>query len=119
MGLAMKVFSGAKTSDAGIREVTVSDVAAARGKVRVVDVREPHEFTGELGHVPGADLVPLATVGDAAKGWDREGELVLVCRSGGRSGRATALLVSMGFHHVVNMTGGMLAYVDAKLPVER
>jgi rhodanese-related sulfurtransferase len=115
----MKIFSGAKTSDAGIREVTVQDVAEARGNVRIVDVREPHEFTGELGRVPGAELVPLATVGDAAKAGDREAELVLVCRSGGRSGRATALLASMGFQSVVNMTGGMLAYVDAKLPVER
>ncbi len=109
----------ARTTPEGIREVTASDVAEVRGRVRLVDVREPHEFTGELGHIPGAELVPLGTVAEAAKAWDKSKTLVLVCRSGGRSGRATALLASMGFRDVYNMTGGMLAYNDAKLPVER
>jgi rhodanese-related sulfurtransferase len=103
----------------GIREVTPLDVAANREKVRIVDVREPHEYTGELGHIPGAELVPLATLSDAAKAWDKRAEIVLVCRSGARSGRACAQLAVMGFENVFNLAGGMIAYNEAKLQVER
>ena len=99
-------------------EITPSSVAAAGARFRIIDVREPAEFTGELGHVAGAELVPLATVESAARGWDKEQEIVMVCRSGARSGRAAALLASMGFRHVMNMTGGMLAWNEARLPVE-
>jgi rhodanese-related sulfurtransferase len=103
----------------GVREVSPDDVHAARGSVTLIDVREPHEFTGELGHIPGAKLVPLGTVEEAATAWPKEDEIVVVCRSGARSGRATALLSSMGFARVYNMAGGMLAYGEQKLPVER
>lgn len=111
--------SVARTNEQGLREISVHDALAVRGKVRFVDVREPVEWAGELGHIEGAELVPLATVAQAAAGWDRAAEVVLVCRSGGRSGRATAQLASMGFSGVYNMVGGMLAWNDAKLPVAR
>ena len=103
---------------AGILEASVHDVSAVRGSVRLIDVREPDEFRGELGHIPRAELVPLATVERSAATWDKDQELVMVCRSGGRSGRATIALKNMGFHKVVNMAGGMLAYNAAKLPTE-
>ncbi len=103
----------------GYRDTTPAAVAAAAGKVRLVDVREPHEFVGELGHLAGAELVPLATVEAAAAGWDKDAELVLVCRSGARSGRAAALLTQLGFTKAMNMVGGMLAVHQARLHVER
>ncbi len=85
---------------------------------RVIDVREPDEFIGELGHIPGAELVPLATVATAAAGWPREQALVVVCRSGARSATAAATLVAMGFENVSNLEGGTLGYGAAGLPVE-
>lgn len=103
----------------GFREIEVQRLAAARGGARLVDVREPSEYRAELGHIAGTELVPLATVDQAAKGWDRDQEIVLVCRSGGRSGRAAAALAAMGFKRVINMAGGMLAWNAAGLPVER
>jgi rhodanese-related sulfurtransferase len=42
-----------------------------------------------------------------------------VCRSGGRSARAAALLASVGFRRPMNMVGGMLAWNEARLAVER
>ena len=75
----------------------------------IVDVREPRETQGELKPLPDAELVPLATVTARAAGWDRDAPLVMVCRSGGRSGQATRALQKMGFQKVVNMEGGMLA----------
>lgn len=103
---------------AGVLHAEVRTVAAHQPK-RVIDVREPSEFTGELGHIPGAELVPLATLPDAARDWPRDGELIIVCRSGGRSTNAAQQLTALGFEHVINMAGGMLAWNDAGLPCER
>lgn len=79
-------------------------------KVRLIDVREPHEFHGELGHIPGAELVPLATVELSASSWDKSEPVMLVCRSGKRSSIAAALLCKLGFTEVHNLQGGMLAW---------
>jgi glyoxylase-like metal-dependent hydrolase (beta-lactamase superfamily II)/rhodanese-related sulfurtransferase len=100
-------------------DVDPTFVATNRDHVALVDVREPQEFTGELGHVPGAKLVPLAKLLDAAAGWDRDLEIVLVCRSGGRSARAATELAKRGFRHLYNLRGGMVAWNEARMPVER
>lgn len=113
------LFEDAAARPGGWVDVYPARVAEARGTVRVIDVREPHEHRGELGHPVGAELVPLATLPQAAQRWDREREIVLVCRSGARSARAAALLASMGFRRVMNMAGGMLAWNEAGLPVSR
>jgi len=63
----------------------------------------------------------LATLGPALMSYlqkeDRNKEIVFVCRSGGRSGQATELALQMGFNKVANMTGGMIAWNLATLPV--
>jgi glyoxylase-like metal-dependent hydrolase (beta-lactamase superfamily II)/rhodanese-related sulfurtransferase len=100
-------------------DVDPTFVTANRDHVALVDVREPHEFTGELGHVRGAKLVPLDKLLATATEWDRETEIVLVCRSGGRSARAATELVKRGFRHLYNLRGGMIAWNAARLPVER
>jgi rhodanese-related sulfurtransferase len=43
------------------------------------------------------------------KSWDREAPIALICRSGGRSGKAALQLLGMGFRRVISMRGGMLA----------
>lgn len=83
---------------------------------RIIDVREPHEYSGELGHLPGAELVPLAMLAATASAWDRDEPLLMVCRSGARSSRAADLLVGMGFTRIHNMVGGMLAVHAGGLP---
>ncbi len=112
-------YESAQANPGGYRDVPPTQVAAFGPEIRIVDVREPHEFTGELGHIRGAELVPLATLDAAAKSWPMDDEVVLVCRSGGRSGRAAAALATMGFRRVMNMVGGMLAWNEARLPVDR
>lgn len=92
------------------------DVDRLRTSIRVVDVREPVEFTGDLGHIAEAELVPLGTVMEAAATWDQAAPIILVCRSGARSGRAGEALVAMGFAHVTNMVGGMIAWNQEGLP---
>ncbi|HET7304573.1 MAG TPA: rhodanese-like domain-containing protein [Segeticoccus sp.] len=77
----------------------------------VVDVREPDEW--ELGHAPAAVHIPLgdlpARLADLP---DDADTLPVVCRSGGRSGRAVQWLLQQGFD-VANLDGGMRAWAAA------
>jgi rhodanese-related sulfurtransferase len=83
----------------------------------VVDVRSPAEFAG--GHVPGAVNVPLDRVVGAPELASFAGQTVhLICQSGGRSGRAAALLAN-GNSPVVNVLGGTGGWRAAGFPIER
>lgn len=89
------------------------DVAAAmdfagRTGATIVDVREPHEFVGELGHIDGAENIPRAEIMQASLDWDFDTPLLVVCRSGRRSRGVCDQLARRGFRHVVNLRGGML-----------
>ncbi len=106
-------------SPGGIPEVEPEWLASHPNAGRIVDVREPNEFNNDLGHVQGSELVPLGTVASAAQSWIREAPLVLVCRSGGRSGKAALALQAMGFTRVVSLRGGMLAWQARRLPAVR
>lgn len=114
----MHPYDSASPNPSGYRDVLPREVAACDETLRIIDVREPSEFVGELGHIAGAELVPLATIETAAASWRREEDIVLVCRSGQRSARAAASLTAAGFRRVMNMTGGMVAWNEAGLPVE-
>lgn len=109
----------ARKTPFGFAEVAPADFAAHRGQVRLIDVREVAEFNDALGHAAGAELVPLATLPQVADAWRRDEPIAVVCRSGGRSGRGAMALVQMGFGQVYNVTGGMLGWNGAGLPVER
>lgn len=78
--------------------------------LRMIDVREVREFDGPMGHIDGAELVPLGTLLAAARDWDRTQTLVMVCHSGARSAHATLALSRMGFESVHNLQGGMIAW---------
>jgi glyoxylase-like metal-dependent hydrolase (beta-lactamase superfamily II)/rhodanese-related sulfurtransferase len=105
-------------SAGGFPEVSPEWVAQNRDRLHVVDVREPDEYRGELGHIAGADLAPLATLAAAAGTWDRQVPLVTVCRSGGRSGKAALELARLGYRRVASMAGGMRAWNAQHLPLE-
>lgn len=104
---------------AGIDEVDPYWVAEHMRGLQIVDVREPQEYTGDLGHIQGATLVPLGTLPEETGRLDRGRPTVAVCRSGGRSARAVAILEKDGFERVANLTGGMLAWNERGLPVSR
>lgn len=86
--------------------------------VSIIDVREPDEYRGELGHIAGAALIPLGSLRAAAHGLSREAAYVLVCRSGGRSGRAALDLARLGFARAASLRGGMAEWKKRELPVE-
>lgn len=87
----------------------------------VLDVREPEEFVGDLGHIQGALLVPLDLLVSRLpklSGY-AEREVIVVCRAGARSASACALLRKAGFRSVKNLDGGMLGWKKAGLSVHR
>ncbi|MGQ4668099.1 rhodanese-like domain-containing protein [Metabacillus halosaccharovorans] len=73
--------------------------------LNIIDVREVEEV--EAGKIPGAIHIPLGLLEFRMNELDKSKEYIMVCRSGGRSGRACQFLDSYGFN-VINMTGGML-----------
>ncbi len=115
----MALYETARPNPAGYRDVTHADVKLPAQGYRLVDVREPHEYTGELGHIAGAVLMPMNSVPAHAGQWNKDEELLFICKSGGRSGNVAAALARMGFTKVMNLTGGMLGWNAAGLPVEK
>ncbi|HYK73953.1 MAG TPA: rhodanese-like domain-containing protein [Pseudoneobacillus sp.] len=79
--------------------------------LHIIDVRETDEVAE--GKIPGAVNIPLGLVEFRMHELDKTKEYVMVCRSGGRSGRASQFLESQGFK-VINMTGGMLSWEGKK-----
>jgi hydroxyacylglutathione hydrolase len=86
--------------------------------VVLVDVRNPVEYTGELGHIPGAQLVVLDTLPTHIDELPKDKTVVFVCLSGGRSSRATHFAKENGFSSVYNLKGGMKLWNELKLEVE-
>lgn len=94
------------------------DVAAAMAfakdkQATIVDVREPHEYVGELGHIEGAVSIPRGEILQASLDWDFDAPLLMVCRSGRRSRGVCDQLAKRGFRNLVNLRGGMLQYRES------
>lgn len=103
----------------GIEEIGPDWVSANSDRLQIVDVREHEEFTGPLGHIGGAALIPLGTLPAELARIDTSRPVVTVCHSGGRSARAYLFLKQAGYERVANMTGGMLGWHALGLPVKR
>jgi rhodanese-related sulfurtransferase len=92
-------------------DVAATDVPA---DAFLLDVREPEEWTA--GHAPGATHLPLGQLPQRLDELPRDTDIVCVCRGGGRSAQAAALLAGQGFA-VRNLDGGMLAWARAGRPL--
>ncbi len=103
---------------AGIWELEPRWLEEHLHEVQVVDVREPAEFDGPLGHVPDARLLPLSSLAARANELAKDKPIVTVCRSGARSAQATLMLGKQGFDKVANLAGGMLRWRALRLAVE-
>jgi rhodanese-related sulfurtransferase len=101
-----------------VEEIAPRDAHARLGELRIVDVRAEHEFRGPLGRIAGAELVPLGEIPAAAARLRSDRLLLVVCRSGNRSGKACAQLAEAGVR-ALNLAGGMIAWNRDALPVER
>jgi rhodanese-related sulfurtransferase len=111
--------SQAKESPAlAFDDITVRD-AFARPDLIKIDVRQPDELASELGYVDGVHNFPLGDL--LAHGLPaslpKDAPILMICRSGGRSGKAARYLTQCGFTKIYNLEGGMLAWNEAHLPV--
>lgn len=104
----------------GVREISVQETHELGNNVRLIDVRMPDEFVGDLGHIAGAELIVLGP--DLLKfleNGNRDENIIFVCKSGGRSGQATFASQNMGYKNTANMIGGMMAWNQFKLPITK
>lgn len=112
------------TLERGVNDQVVSDVTVEEVKQTlqgtappvILDVRNPGEVTGELGHILDAINIPVAEL--SGRLGELEGlrgkEIITVCKSGGRAHTAAQILMQVGFLKVHVMRGGMMAWSQAK-----
>ncbi len=101
----MKIQSFDKDGIPTIKLTSTSDLSG----YQLIDVRRPDEFTGELGHIPGAILKTLGPeLMDFLETANKHEPILFICRSGVRSAQATGIAMDYGFEQVYNMEGGML-----------
>ena len=102
-------------------DITVQELKAsldAGDRLRVIDVREPHEW--EIVHLEGADLIPLGDILARMNELDTAEPIALLCKSGVRSAKALHQLRDAGFRKLKNVRGGIVAWaieIDTELPV--
>jgi rhodanese-related sulfurtransferase len=86
----------------------------------VVDVRDPGEYGA--GHILGAKNVPLSRIdsgGAEIAGKRKDKPVIVYCDTGNRSAKAAAALKRQGYARVLNLAGGLGAWQQAGLPVEK
>jgi rhodanese-related sulfurtransferase len=90
-----------------------------REKAVVIDVGEPHEFAA--GHVIGSKSVPFGQLEDRLPGLVKNKALpvIMVCPVGARAARAVGVAKKLGFEQAQSIAGGLKAWRDAGLPVEK
>ncbi|MDB4870632.1 MAG: UBA/THIF-type binding protein [Gemmatimonadales bacterium] len=96
-----------------IQEIQPSQLASRLKKgeqLEIIDVREPYEW--EIGHIPGARLVPLGNIAEEIPRLDKRRETILYCKVGARSMYAAQQLSEAGVSDVRNLAGGILRWID-------
>ncbi|WP_422772585.1 rhodanese-like domain-containing protein [Plantactinospora sp. WMMC1484] len=98
---------------ANLPSVTAAEVPA---DAYLLDVREADEWAA--GHAPGAHHLPMMEVPARMSEIPADGDVVVVCRSGGRSAQVVGYLMNNGWDNVRNLDGGMRDWAAAGRPVE-
>ena len=111
----MRAAGSAMVSSAPMRsnEVSVEDLKAMRDRGEsfvLVDVREPREWA--ISDLPGSVKIPLGTLPQSLDKLSQEDEIVVYCRTGGRSGNAVQFLQRMGFPKAKNLVGGINLWAE-------
>ena len=107
-----------------IRGIKEADCIAALQLINhkdalVLDVREESEY--QMGHILNSKLIPVGKLSERIGELEkyREQPIVVVCRTGNRSGMACANLGKRGFTQAYNLVGGVTAWQKANLPLEK
>ena len=102
-----------------IKEITAQQAQQMLegGDAVLIDVREPVEYH-EI-RATGASLIPLGAFQSRVNELPKDKDVLLICRSGGRSAQATLIAQQAGYERVYNVAGGTMAWSSAKLPTEQ
>jgi adenylyltransferase/sulfurtransferase len=102
-----------------MKEITVQELKAkldANEDFQLIDVREQKEF--DFVNING-ELIPLGSVMNNLDKFSKDKEVIVMCRSGIRSGQVVDALKAKGFNNLANLKGGILAWareIDTTLP---
>ena len=102
-----------EAAEAPVPVISVQDLKKkldAKEKFELVDVREKFEY--DICRIPGSKLIPLGELPSRMSELDSADEIVLQCKTGGRSGKALKLLREAGFTKLDNLEGGITAWAD-------
>lgn len=91
----------------GVYEVDTCWVEAHGRAYQLVDIRNLADFSGPLGHIAGAELVPVSALEQLVQEWPMDTPLVLLCNDGFLAAEAARMLREMGYEKVAVMRGGM------------
>lgn len=117
----MLIWPAIKRLVSGTHEVSTFDATQLinRRDALVLDVRESGDYAN--GHIPGAKHIPFAQLASRLKELEKfkQRPIVVTCGSGTRSGSAVGILRKAGFNEAVNLKGGIAAWQQASLPLEK
>jgi rhodanese-related sulfurtransferase len=110
--LANSAQAGTLTANGAVQRIN-------REKAVVLDVSEADEFAA--GHVGGSKNVPLAQLEEKLLSTvkNKSLPLILVCATGSRANRALAVVKKLGYEQAEVLSGGLKAWKEANLPVEK
>jgi sulfur-carrier protein adenylyltransferase/sulfurtransferase len=97
----------------GVPSLTVEELKAIQDRgerVTLLDVREPHEWA--ISELPGSVRIPLGTLPQRFSELSHDDDVVVYCRSGGRSAQAVQFLRQMGYTGARNLIGGINHWAD-------
>lgn len=100
-------------------EVLPKNVLKNKKDLHLIDVRRPEEYSGELGHIKGSELLTVDELPQKIDSLPKDKTIVFICRTGNRSGIATAFAQENGLNSVYNMKGGMVLWNELNLEVEK
>ncbi len=93
-----------------IPEIKPKALHARMEAYRLLDVREP--FEREICHIEPSDHLPLGELAKRDPALPKDATIVVYCKTGGRSMKAARALKKRGYQNVINLAGGVLAWVD-------
>lgn len=105
---------------AEVPEMSCPDVKNNVQNWKLVDVRTPEEYVGELGHIAGAELVTLGPkLTTYLEKQSPKEKIIFICRSGSRSIKAVKQSQTIGLENTVSMQGGMLEWNRLGYPTQK
>jgi glyoxylase-like metal-dependent hydrolase (beta-lactamase superfamily II)/rhodanese-related sulfurtransferase len=114
--LASPPWAPVVTTYAGVPEIAPEWVAHHRDAVHVLDVRTAAEFDGELGHLAGAQLIPIDELRARVAEVPGDKPVVVYCQTGKRAALGTGILRKAGLERVANLAGGLVRWRELGLP---